>query len=384
MSWIRTEEMIIEKGNKYYNNYESKTPGWSYCCTGTNAKGIKDGIGRPGANVLDNCVGFAVGAYVETFMKNYKGNPKAEEIYDKNVKLKYNKNFPFKLSCNANGLFDLIRVSTGKPRVDKYCSLEYLNRRKNPSLKVLEPYLIKFEDKPPLGGLIAWGNSSGVNHVAYICGVSSDGNHIKTLHAGWKYPQWTNTVSGGYTPTLRDYDRVLSEHTYGYKGKCLGYLQNPAVIESYDSIQPPLIVDTLQPKPTTVNIIGLKNNDSSYIQHIKIFYKWDNDVTTTDYDGVAITSDTHFNVTIQKPRDAAYISVIPVIVTNDGTMYEGDIYLKQLTKSYPCIQIVNNNKEIINAVPHIYTGAEWKEVIPTIRTNNNWYELYNTDKERVK
>ena len=384
MSWIRTDEMIIEKGNKYYNNSSSKTPGWSYCCTGTNAKGIKDGIGRPGANVLDNCVGFAVGAYVETFMRNYKGNPKAEEIYNKNVKLKYNKNFPFKLSCNANGIFDLIRVSTGKPRVDKDCSLKYLNARKNTSLKVLEPYLIKFEDKPPLGGLIAWGGS-GVNHIAYICGVSDDGNTVDTLHAGWKYPDWTTPVSGGYKPTLRTYTRVLSNGTYGYKGKCLGYLQNPAVIDnSYDSIQPPVIVDVLQTSPTTVNIIGVKNNDSSYIQHLKLFYKWNNEVTTTDYDGVAITSDINFNVTIQKPREATHISVIPVIVTNTDVTYEGDIYLKQLTKSYPCIQIVNKNKEIINAVPQIYTGEEWKEAIPTVRTDHNWYELYNTDKERVK
>jgi hypothetical protein len=332
-------------------------------------------------------VGFAVGAFVETFMRNYQGVPKAEEIYNKNVSLKYNKNFPFKLSCNANSLFDLIRVSAGKPMVDNQCSLSYLNARRNSSLKVLEPYLIKFEDKPPKGGLITWGGS-GVNHVAYISDVSKDGNTITTLHSGWMYPSWTYPVNGGYKPAERIYHRDLSNGTYGYKGKYLGYLQNPAIIDddtgTTSTIQKPTISTVTQPTSTTINVVGDRNSDSSYIRHTKLFYKWGPTVSPTDYDGYDDTYDVKFSVIITKPRETTQISILPVHILNDGSMIEGTIITKPLQKSYPCVQIVNSNKELVNSIPHLYVDGEWKEVVPTVRDRSGWYELYNTDKERVK
>jgi murein DD-endopeptidase MepM/ murein hydrolase activator NlpD len=148
---------------------------------------------------------------------------------------------------------------------------------------------------------------------------------------------------------------------------------------------PPEITNLTQLSSTKVLIEGSTNGYPAIGLHTKCYYKWDRNINISDgnFDGVVSGIDS-FTIEVEKPRKATYISVLPVQISDDKEPVTGEIRELQLQDSYPCIQILDDKKEILNATPYIYKNEKWQEVIPTIRTNSCWYELYNTDKERVK
>jgi hypothetical protein len=388
MSWIR-DSVFIEFGNKYFNNNRSATPGISPSITGTidDKYTGSERTGRYGANVLDNCVGFAIGAFNETFINNVQDVEKAQEIHQRLS----NDNFPFRLNCNANCVLDVIRRSAGKPVQDNQASLEYIDKRTSRGAAELEPYLVKFEDKPPVGGLIIWGDTNGgvdVNHIAYISDVSEDGNTITTIHSGWKYPEWTTTLYNndgsikGYNATTRVYSRNLKNHTYGYKGICLGYVANPAVTGQITPEDVPSIINSItQLSPTKVNISGEMGGKPPMTTHTRCYYKWGDGVSISNFDGYVDGVDL-FSLDIVKPREAELITVLPMQVNSDNNNNEGEIFSQTLTPSYPCVNI-RVSGVIRESIPYVWSGGMWKPIVPTLRTGQSWYKLYNTDKEKV-
>jgi hypothetical protein len=152
-----------------------------------------------------------------------------------------------------------------------------------------------------------------------------------------------------------------------------------------DTTTPPEITKITQLSSTSVQVEGKTNGGTLHSAYTRCYYKWDNkgDVSTTNYFKYVDAKD-DFTFTIDKPRKATGISILPVQVKSQKGNTSGNVKVQQLESSYPCVQIITPSKEIINATPYIYTDDGWKEATPTIRDKNIWYELYNTDKERVK
>lgn len=152
-----------------------------------------------------------------------------------------------------------------------------------------------------------------------------------------------------------------------------------------DTTTPPEITKITQLSSTSVQVEGKTNGGTLHSAYTRCYYKWDNkgDVSTTNYFKYVDAKD-DFTFTIDKPRKATGISILPVQVKSQKGSTSGKVMAQQLEASYPCVQIITPSKEIINATPYIYTDDGWKEATPTIRDKNIWYELYNTDKERVK
>jgi hypothetical protein len=105
-------------------------------------------------------------------------------------------------------------------------------------------------------------------------------------------------------------------------------------------------------------------------------------VSTSDNDGTFEGEGT-FDYTIDKPREASQISVLPRQINGDSKNYNGEISKKSLTVSYPCVKIYNSSKKFKDYTPMVYTGGKWKEVIPVVRKDGKWLKLFNTDTETM-
>ena len=368
MSWIKTDT-FIEDNNPWYNNGVCNNS-----IKGTNGEGKKDGIGRPGANVLDNCVGFANGAFNETYFRN-----KSQTLVDL-PKKEY-----FRFTCSANKIIPDRVQANYKHTAIKSGLLT------NTDLKncFMTPDKI-----PPEGGLICWGGDAC--HTAYISEVI-DENNIVILQSGWGTPSWTTRGEGGWhcnrKPVTRHqtkdgvrYENIWWFNSNGYKltptKYCQGFIANPAVTVESTVELPPAIYTISQVNATTINFTGVRNGDPPSVIQTQIYYKFDGQVSFDNKDGFVTTNDENFNINITKPRNAKSITLLPVQVGISGEMVPGEISYKELYDSYPCIQIIDNKTK--KAIPHIYNeDAGWQIAIPTIREKREWYEIYNTDKERV-
>lgn len=387
--WVRTSRFIADNDDWYAKAYST----CNGCVLGTNHEySYTDEhgdhykqVGRVGARVLDNCVGFANGAYNETFWKNKQLESTAAGNGDV-AKRQY-----FAFTCNANSIIPN-KVKNG------YSSHAAISS----GLVTKEEFqkcFIPPDGKPPVGGIVCWGG--GANHVAYISGYDETTDQMTILQSGYDTPSWTtrDNTNGGWlcNETVLDrnltYNGTLYKNVWwynrsGYKFSpskyCQGFVANPAVVTPPSAR--PSIETIEQPSATEVSIVGHRNSNSELITATKIYYRWDANVDLISfkgYDGIITTDKTDFRVSITKPRSAKFISVLPVNIHNDE-MYEGDEASKSLYESYPCVHIVDASGNKVTAVPHIYTNGGWKVAVPTIRDEDDcWYEIYNTDKERV-
>lgn len=169
----------------------------------------------PGATVLCNCVGFANGAFNETYVRvKQKTYPTFKE----------GQYFPL-----HNGASKFISDAKSMPGLAKYV--------------IDEDHL---DQIPPVGGLIVWSSDDKtINHVAYISQVHDD-NSITIIQAGWNTRSWSvrNKKNTGWCCyEKRIYRNGTSPHKYKncwpysdnaekkWSLKCLGYIINPAVVE---------------------------------------------------------------------------------------------------------------------------------------------------------
>ena len=376
---------IVYKNNPYYNT--TAAGGKSRCAVG-NPK-------RTGANVLCNCVGFAWGAYNETWNK-----------FDSS-----HTDFIFE-NGNGNQILD--------------------NIIKNDTM--LKPFILKPSQRPPKGGLIMWGGKrhsfrdsdndgdkewvvKNVNHVAFIVDVKSN-DEIVIAQAGYNTPGWsvdrgeyfecnkyTTTRNHGGTNLwwYQDLTKSGGPNTCpdGTVPVCLGFLANPGIGITYDTAENtpteetttptpspseyPSTVDSItQPSPTTVSVTRSMNGVSPITQGVKCYYKWGEGVSTTSYDGTFSGSGT-FSTDITKPREATKISILPEQINADSVNYCGETVSSDLTASYPCVKIWDDTtNSYIDYIPYVWTPTDgWKEATPVIRKDKQWWKLYNTDSELV-
>lgn len=379
MSELLISTNKVTKGNPFYNTVSAG--GYSTCI-----------VGNPkinGANVLCNCVGFANGAFNETYVKN---SGVANGQY-------------FALHMNANG---------------------FIKAAKNHS--TLKHFVLEASQRPPLGGLIVWGGKryvykkvdgiwqwvvKNVNHVAFIMEV--DGNdRIHIAQAGYNTPGWSvdkgeyiecnetwiNRNDGG--TNLWWYQSTSPTRCPdGSYPVCLGFIANPAVGMNYDppgdtpseetttptpspSEYPPTVDNISQTSPTTVSVTCSMNGVSPVTQSVKCYYKWGEGASNTSYDGTFSGSGT-FSTDITKPREATKISILPEQINADSINYFGGVVSSDLTASYPCVKIWDDTTNTyIDYIPYVWTPTDgWKEATPVIRKDKQWWKLYNTDSELV-
>lgn len=320
---IRTNAFVLD-GNKFYNR--TNVGGISRCINGNPM--------RNGANVLCNCVGFAWGAFNETWSK---GSPDTW------------KGFTF-----VNG--------DGK---------NIYGNAKAAGWQCVEP-----SGTPPLGGLIVWGGKG--NHVAYIAEVI-DNNTIRILQSGYNTPSWTQRNINN-TGWVND-DRIVTRTSnWGYRGTPLGFVVNPGAnkVPTPDD-NPAKITSILQISQTNIRVNGNSNGVSGITTGSRIYYKWNsNTVSSADYSGY-VDGGITFDVNITKPREATSVAICPYQINTTGLVVMGIISVSQLTASIPCIYVTTSSKRC-QGIPYIFTQGQWKSGVPLIYANGKWNTIYN-DKE---
>lgn len=319
MPWTRTSRP--EYGNPYYNNSSSGiSPAYSTCITGYPTVS--------GLNVLCNCVGLANGAFNETYVMNTGSTPRQYYAFHTNA--------------------------------DRF-------------IEVAQQYGLETRsasDKPPLGGMIVWGETA--NHVAYISNVIDD-NTITIHQSGWDTPEWEwdiRNVSRNQNGT----------NLWGYRGTCLGFVVNPAITDEPapgpdPADYPPVVNSVTQLDATNVRITGSMNGVSGITTSVRLYISFSSNVSTSQYDNMLTTSG-NFTVTIQKPREATIISVLPVTINTGYSNVSGSIYRQQLTSSFPYINICYNGT-MRQAIPYVYRNGTWQTCVPYVYRNGIWTAIYN-------
>jgi hypothetical protein len=343
---------------------------------GTDSTG-KNQIGRPGATALDNCVGFANGAFNETFYINMCASGKT--IPQKEY---------FKFNCNAKNIF--------ATRVQRGAEVHPAVQDGLVTIEDLQKCFISANGMPKEGSIVCWGGDD-TNHTAYVSEVI-DYNTIVILQSGFGLPAWTTPVyddKGQLVEYLcekrtihRDFgDRKniwwfnnngfnLKESSY-----CQGFLSNPAV--SIPVFHPPVIESIESPNGTTVIIKGQRGMPEDPTTHTRIYYKWGHNVTEENYTNYIETYDLNFTITLNKPRREKSISVLALSLWATERWSLSGVINQDLMRSFPCIKLLTPENKVVNTIPSIYTGEKWVEVIPTFREDNHWYHIYNDSKEKV-
>lgn len=336
---------FIQDNNKFYNVRSSG--GYSTC--------IKGFPVRSGADVLCNCVGFANGAFNETYVK---------------CKQIENPAFPakqyFAFNSNAN---------------------QFIKLAKRMGLTTIT------SDKIPIAGsMIIWGETA--NHVAFVSEVI-DNDTIVVIQAGYSTPSWSqrNKSNSGWVCDRRTItrngggkDQWKYAGSYPRGAKCLGFVLNPAVkdapIDTPDNY-PCKVTKIQQLSRDKLKITGFIGGIENITTDNIIYYKWNSSsVSISNNDGSVratsgkLFSDRTYEVIIDKPLSANRISVIPYQVNSGYDDYSGKHITQVLTQSIPCVS-VSTQGTYRQGIPYIFTEGEWKPCVPVLFINNNWVEIYN-------
>ena len=381
---------FIPYGDKWFNRGVCNSS-----CVGTNKWGNKDGKGRPRANILDNCVGFANGAYNETFVRvmNEKGHSLDEKEY-------------FKFTCDANLLTKRADDFSKHPALSGGIIEIGANEEEKRAFK--SSFILPPSAYPPKDGLVVWGGkrrkwsekdgvyrgTTSVCHTAYIIDVK-DKDNIVIAQSGYGYPDWTTEKDGGYYCDVKEVNRNHgAPNLFWYnngtadviKGEtlCLGFISNPAVgVDSSVSGMCIPEATATQSSTTVVSISGKRNGEPPQVSSTSIYYKWDSGASEDSNDGVLTLYESEFSIDIKKPRSANVISLLLVNRDSNKNSVGSSYITSDLSPSCPLIYVTDAGGNLKEAVPYIYTNNRWNMVVPTTRTGTKWYEIYDTGKERV-
>lgn len=317
-------------------------------------------------DVLQNCVGCAIGCFNETYVMNSTSATWRD--------------WPYPIPGNGD------RIVEGAQSI---------------GLPTLSP-----SAQAPIGGLISWEPI----HVAFIVGVeygNADGSPspndvIITMESGYQDSATSpdtitsdvigsenfdnyNVSPGDNWGWRRDRRRRGNNNLWGYGTRCKGFVINPAIgtkviqlenIDHSDTFVPtgfaPEITSILSVSSTRITVTGTANSEDN--SEVRLYIKWDSgNVSQSDYDTI-VTTRGDFSVNVTKPRRAASVAILPVR-TEDGT--EGSIYIATgLIVAIPCINIYVNGS-MKQSIPYVRTGNRWRETLPVLRTNNEWKEIWN-------
>lgn len=213
---------------------------------------------------------------------------------------------------------------------------------------------------PKLGAIICWERPGAAGHVAVVEEISENGD-IVTSNSGYHSSTyfWTETItkSSGYS-------------RWGYVFQGFIYLDT----EFGPVEKEPRIISIVSDNPRKMTIYGSTN--SSKGEEVLIYIKWNSStVSQSEYDVVVKTSDASFALTIEKPRRANSVAVLPIRGSVAGSVYTAT----GLITSIPCINIYINNK-CYQTIPYVFTKGIWEETLPVLRTNNSWEEIWNIER----
>ena len=327
-------------------------------------------------DVLQNCVGCAIGAFNETAVINSGAAWK---------------NWPYEIHGNGNEIVQNA-AALGIPTLPK-------------------------TSRPPIGGMISWEDI----HVAYIVAVeygNADGSPspndiIITMESGYQssaisYDPISKDVIGSenyktYTESKasnwgwrRDRRQRGSDSNWGYNNSpCLGFVVNPAIgtgvfkkedIDHSDSFNPDPEPELKAPQLTSITqngdnitIKGKMNATSGYTTKVDLYINWDStSVSESNYDIIQSTTIENFNITISKPKEVGNVAIIAIQRNNNGKNLSSSILTKTLIRSIPCIHISIDNT-MQQGIPYIYYEGKWQQGIPYIYHNSKWVAIYNDE-----
>lgn len=222
-----------------------------------------------------------------------------------------------------------------------------------------------------------------MNHVAYISNVKDD-NTITVQQSGYE------SDIDSWTWKETDYSRNQGgTNVWGYGGTCMGFLVNPAIKpEGTLFYQPkPTIIGVTQTSPKSISISGDTGGLNYVTTGCVCYVKWDSDdASPTNYDSYATFSGVgSFILDVTKPRGAKSVCILPVQTSLNGDVY-GDVFIigsPDITPSYPCVNIYTNG-QFEGYKPMLYTDGQFTLSIPTLRYNNRWVKIYDTDTEIIR
>lgn len=368
MALIRTCKP--EPGNVFYN---TGSKGISTCRYGnTDNNWFKGQL--PGLNVLPNCVGFASGAFNETFnsVVNPNGIPK----------------FYFSgLNCGAAGFIDRAKTLSA-------CGYSLKN------------YILPKTATPTVGGIMVW----GANHVAYVYKVV-DQNTVFTLESNWKLGKPFIRFSDGSDKRPDDmYNGLPRRRGTGNWGisNYLGCIANPVVTDAstleYISSPPlhgePYVatieekvidgVDTIRlainpggssDKPITLTTYYVFNEDINKLSEEYIKNKDNSSNLNIRVENNAVKN-TAFYVDIE---DSIFYKKIGVILKQeqqvDSTGSKKTVFSEKIMFNLEAPDIIagagicDSEGNTAPTQEYIYHNGVWRKARPFIYHNKEWWPV---------
>lgn len=201
----RTQSPAGENNLCYMKNYNNFTDGWNNAILGGGDSGDPIQVPVPSANVLPNCVGYAVGRSLEIYNQITGNNP----------------------TITHNNPFNTFAGYNGEDWFNHALSLSDFNT-----------------GNVPKAGAIACYSSAGVGHVCIIEWISADGTQCRTTESGWGHYVWRTNI-------IRRINNWKSD-TMGSDYSFQGFIYNP--VASDEPFVPPT------PIPIQKNIVFIGGN----------------------------------------------------------------------------------------------------------------------------
>lgn len=363
-----------EPGNPYYNRGNG---GVSTCILGNTDNYFYKGR-LPGLNVLPNCVGFAAGAYNETFnsVVNPNGKPR----------------FYFSLNSNACRFLELARNMSA-------CGYSLKN------------YILGPEATPTVGGIMVWGPTPG--HVAYVYRVI-DADHVCTLESNWRrgkpfirFSDGTDRRTDDMYNTYPRYRHSSGRNNWGIGSswRYYGCLANPVITNASDieyGFAPihgePYVVSVKEESDNITNTGKIHitiNSGGPNKSNITVFFVFDDDVNkyteklsenilksslptwVNHKDLLNCEPEKEYTFTVEDSFTYTHIGIIikqEQKIDDNKILFSQKIIHKLKVPTFIPGAGLSFGGENVAAQAYIYskTKNEWLKTIPRIWYNNRW------------
>ena len=361
-----------EYGNPFYNKGNG---GVSTCIYGnTNNNFMKGRL--PGLNVLPNCVGFAAGAYNETFHSVVNPDGRAR--------------FYFSLNSNACRFLELAK------------GMSYTDKSKGFDFKLKDYILTKAQQPnhtPTVGGIMVWGPSPG--HVAYVYKVI-DKDRVCTLESNWKsgkpfirYSNSEDRRSDDMYNAAPRYRNSGGANNWGIGGSFyyLGCLSNPVVTPGTVALNYEPYVVSIEEEGNEIYNTGkihirVNVGGSTKKVDVTMYYAFNEAIdtlTSSNYQGMVqwteCNKDNEYTHTIEDKLEERYERIGIILKQSPAKSLKDDktatietkvvTYNLKVPAFIPGGGININGKNCI-AIPHIYTNNMWLPATPRIYTKGSW------------